>query len=68
MQVKGSYKLSEDFKKGPTKPKKVAKKSAAATPKKVCSPSITLLKPLTCALKAVEYILLCLIGKPYACR
>ena len=37
MQVKASYKLSEDFKKGPAKPKK-AKKPAAAKPKKVCSP------------------------------
>ena len=34
MQVKASYKLSEDFKKGPAKPKK-AKKPAAAKPKKV---------------------------------
>ena len=37
VQVKASYKLSEDFKKGPAKPKK-AKKPAAAKPKKVCSP------------------------------
>ena len=36
MQVKASYKLSEDFKKGPAKPKK-AKKPAAAKPKKVCT-------------------------------
>lgn len=34
LQVKASYKLSEDFKKGPAKPKK-AKKPAAAKPKKV---------------------------------
>ncbi len=33
--MKASYKLSEDFKKGPAKPKK-AKKPAAAKPKKVC--------------------------------
>ncbi len=37
VQVKASYKLSEDFKKGPAKPKK-AKKPAAAKPKKVCTP------------------------------
>ena len=37
VQVKASYKLSEDFKKGPAKPKK-AKKPAAAKPKKVRSP------------------------------
>ena len=37
LQVKASYKLSEDFKKGPAKPKK-AKKPAAAKPKKVCRP------------------------------
>ena len=36
MQVKASYKLSEDFKKGPAKPKK-AKKPTAAKPKKVCT-------------------------------
>ena len=37
VQVKASYKLSEDFKKGPAKPKK-AKKPAAAKPKKVSTP------------------------------
>ena len=37
LQVKASYKLSEDFKKGPAKPKK-AKKPTAAKPKKVCRP------------------------------
>ena len=39
LQVKASYKLSEDFKKGPAKPKK-AKKPAAAKPKKVCRPHL----------------------------
>lgn len=37
LQVKASYKLSEDFKKGPAKLKK-AKKPTAAKPKKVCMP------------------------------
>ena len=41
LQVKASYKLSEDFKKGPAKPKK-AKKPTAAKPKKVCRPYPTL--------------------------